>query len=119
NNRDGIFRFRTDAPFNPNDSSTYPYQYEVNRIDPFQDLPNNLFSVFAQDTWRFRTNLTFNLGVRYDLDTAFKGLPGVPADQNNVSPRLGVVWDPFHDGRTAVRGGYGLYIDQSFLNVQL
>jgi Carboxypeptidase regulatory-like domain/TonB dependent receptor-like, beta-barrel len=119
NNRDGIFRFRTDAPFNPSDPSTYPYQYEVNRIDPNQDLPNNLISFFVQDTWRFRRSLTFNLGVRYDLETAFKGLTGVPDDHNNVSPRLGVVWDPFTDGRTAIRGGYGLYIDQSFLNVQL
>jgi Carboxypeptidase regulatory-like domain/TonB dependent receptor len=119
NNRDGIFRFRTDAPFNPNDPSTFPFQWEGNRIDPFQDLPNDLYSFFVQDTWRFRPSLTFNAGVRYDLETAFERLTGVPDDRDNVSPRLGFVWDPFTDGRTAVRGGYGLYIDQSFLNVQL
>lgn len=119
NNRDGIFRFRTDAPFNPSDLSTYPYQYEVNLIDPNQGLPNNLYSFFVQDTWRVKPTLTFNLGVRYDRETAFNELTGVPDDSNNVSPRLGVVWDPFGDGRTAVRGGWGIYIDQSFLNVQL
>ena len=119
NNRDGIFRFRTDAPFNAADPSTYPYQWEGNRIDPFQDLPNDLYSLFVQDAWRARQNLTFNLGVRYDLETAFNKLTGVPDDRNNVSPRLGFVWDPTNDGHTAVRGGYGIYIDQSFLNVQL
>lgn len=119
NNRDGIFRFRTDAPFNASDPSTYPYQWEGNRIDPFQDLPNDLYSFFVQDTWRFRPHLTFNAGVRYDLETAFEKLTGVPDDRDNLSPRLGFVWDPFRDGRTAVRGGYGIYIDQSFLNVQL
>jgi hypothetical protein len=44
----------------------------------------------------------------------FPGDPGVgdgivPADKNNVSPRLGVVWDPAGDGRTAVRAGFGVF----------
>ena len=43
----------------------------------------------------------------------------MPDDSNNFQPRLGVVWDPFKDGKTAVRGGYGHYVDQSFLNIQL
>ena len=29
------------------------------------------------------------------------------------------VWDPFNDGKTAVRGGYSHYVDQSVLNIQL
>jgi len=36
-----------------------------------------------------------------------------------VQPRLGFVWAPTSDGRTAIRGGWGLYVDRSFLNVQL
>ncbi len=118
-NRDGNFTFATDAPFNPADLSTYPTQYVVAILDPNEALPNDLFSFFAQDQWRYRTNLTFNLGVRYDRKRGFHKITGVPDDGNNFQPRLGFVWDPWNDGRTAVRGGYGDYVDQSFLNIQL
>jgi hypothetical protein len=118
-NRDGNFTFTTDAPFDPNNLATYPTQYVVATVDPTVDLPNDLFSFFVQDQWQLRTNLTLNLGFRYDRETGFSKIIDVPDDNNNVQPRLGVVWDPFKDGRTAVRGGYGHYVDQSFLNIQL
>ena len=118
-NRDGNFTFATDAPFNPADLATYPTQYVVAILNPELDLPNDLFSFFAQDQWHYRTNLTFNLGLRYDRERGFRKITGVPDDGNNFQPRLGVVWDPWNDGRTAIRGGYGHYVDQSFLNIQL
>jgi hypothetical protein len=118
-NRDGNFQFRTDAPFNPNDPSTYPFQYTVAIIDPDQDLPNDLFSFFMQDSWRARQGLTFNVGLRYDRERGFHKITGVPDDGDNFQPRLGFVWDPYGTGRTAIRGGYGHYVDQSFLNIQL
>ena len=118
-NRDGNFTFTTDAPFNAADLSTYPTQYVVATLDPTVDLPNDLYSVFAQDQWRLRTNLTLNLGLRYDRESGFSKITDVPDDRNNLQPRLGIVWDPFNDGKTAVRAGYGHYVDQSFLNIQL
>lgn len=118
-NRDGNFTFTTDRPFDPNDLATYPTQYVVANVNPNVDLPNDLYSFFLQDQWRYRTNLTFNLGLRYDRETGFSKITDVPDDKNNFQPRLGVVWDPFNDGRTAIRAGYGHYVDQSFLNIQL
>jgi len=46
----------------------------------------------------------------------FPGDPGVPdktveADLNNFAPRLGLAWDVNGDGRTVVRGGYGMYFN--------
>jgi hypothetical protein len=116
---DGSFTFATDRPFDPADLSTYPTQYTVEHFDPYFDLPNELYSVFAQDNWRTRGGLTLNLGLRYDVETSYRKINGVPDDTNNLQPRLGFVWVPFHDARTVIRGGYGLYVDRSFLNVQL
>ncbi|MDR3723396.1 MAG: TonB-dependent receptor [Terracidiphilus sp.] len=78
----------------------------------------NDYSVFAQDDWKIRSNLSLNFGLRYEIEvlpdpqvpnanlaqTAIK-----PGDKNNIGPRIGFSWDPFRKGKTAVRGGYGLY----------
>lgn len=99
-----------------------------------------LFAGYFQDDWRVTQRLTLNLGVRYDVDLgfvdadhaaenrAFRALRiiGHPAarktvedDKNNLSPRVGFAWDLRGDSRSVLRGGYGMYYDQSFLNVPL
>ena len=77
-----------------------------------------------QDDWRIRPNLTLNLGLRWerlygpaneDLNVADfpVALPYVDVskrgDLNNIGPRTGFAWDVHGNGRTVVRGGYGLY----------
>src|SRR5687768_11064233 len=118
-NGDGTFQFTTDRPFDPNDLSTYPTQFTQSISDPNVNLDDNIYAFFFQDTWRVRTDLTLSMGIRYDRENAFSKITGVPDDTNNFAPRLGAIWDPFKDGRTAIRGGYGLYIDQVFLNPPL
>ena len=89
-----------------------------------------LFGFYAQDDWRITPRLTVNGGLRYEFTTlpADKygrdvALPDLSAPKEtvgplyenptytNLSPRVGVAWDVFGDGRTAVRGGYGLYFN--------
>ena len=98
--------------------------------EPFDNLP---FGFFAQDSWRITRNLTLNYGLRYDVEisplfapatsvnaAAEKALgvtEGIPRDYNNVSPRFGFAWDPKGDGKTVVRGGYGIFYDHPLLAI--
>jgi hypothetical protein len=71
-----------------------------------QTNPNVGF--YVQDEWKATPNLTFNLGLRYDLQY----LRTITTDTNNVSPRAGFAWTPFRSRKTVIRGGYGLYYDR-------
>ena len=64
--------------------------------------------MYAQDEWKLASNLTLNLGVRYDLQF----LETIDTDANNVSPRVGLAWSPFDSRRTLVRGSAGLFYDR-------
>lgn len=111
----------------PNRFVGVPAGAELERV-----RPNTLIGFYAQDDVRATDRLTLNLGLRYEfytlpreargLDTALLN-PATDADfttgelfaknpsLKNVAPRLGFAWDVTGDGRTAVRGGAGLYHD--------
>ena len=118
-NKDGTFTFRTDAPFNPDDRSTYPFQYTQTIGDWYDHRQNEIYSAFVQDSWRAANRLTVNAGLRYDTETIFAKARAVEVDQdlNNVAPRVGATWTATEDGRTVVRGGFGVYYDQGFNNI--
>jgi hypothetical protein len=76
----------------------------------FQSNPN--YAAFLQDEWRVKPSFTLSLGLRYEVEL----LPeGIQRDSNNLAPRFGFAWSPGSDGRTAIRGNYGIFYDRVLL----
>lgn len=92
-------------------------------------MRQKLFGGYIQDDWRIRPTLTLNLGLRYEMTTVPTEIQnhlanlasltaptitlGSPLFSNpttrNFEPRFGFAWDPFRNGKTAVRGAIGQF----------
>jgi hypothetical protein len=101
-------------------------------IDPIRDYKQWLFGFFVQDDLRVRSNLSLNLGLRYEFITTPTEVNGKLSNLRNVldptltvgepwhsnpslkniAPRIGVAWDPTGTATTSVRGGFGLFYDE-------
>ena len=122
----GSFTFGSLATFTAGTPSTFTQGFG----NPAMKLPNTLVAVYAQDTFKPADTVTLVYGLRYDYDRQPSGITrdpnnpveaplqtGINSDGNNLAPRLGVTWDPLGDGRTVIRGGYGMFYDKIFLLV--
>jgi Carboxypeptidase regulatory-like domain len=68
-------------------------------------VDDTLASLFVQDDYRMRRDLTVNLGLRYQLQT-------FTDSTRDFAPRLGFAYDLLGGNRTVIRGGFGIYYSQ-------
>ncbi len=101
--------------------------------NPKDSFSNKPLGLYWQDSWRVRSNVTLNLGARYDVEfpptfapPTGLGLPGygalgiqkgIQTDKNNIQPRIGIAWNPKGDGKTVVRASYGIFYDHPLLGL--
>lgn len=119
------------SPSNPNAFAAPGTRWIYNAEYPEYDF-------YFQDTWRARSNLTLDLGLRWEVKLSPNSVglpvltpqipftPGAPPsnalrweegdlfsnDYDNFSPSVGFAWDPFKDGKTSVRANYRLSQDR-------
>jgi hypothetical protein len=96
---------------------------------------SNAWDAYISDDYRFKTGLTLTLGMRWEYNSPISEKYGrlvnldiggnfasakpviagtfIQPDKNNLAPRIGFAWRPFAASSVVVRGGYGVYFDNS------
>ena len=133
-----MWTFPKDAPYNPNDKSTWPTQY-TQSLPQYADIPVKNYAWYVQDDWEPSSHLTVNYGIRWDMQQGafnesvpallqaigdklgpqFAQYPlpipfintAVRGDHNNFGPRVGIAWAPGATAATNIHAGYGLFYD--------
>lgn len=130
----GTFVFPTIASFIAGNATSF----SITLGDRAASISQGALSFFAQHSVQWNSNLMFELGFRYEwnmspterydrfivFDPTSVSLLRVGADLNqpyktnaqNLEPRVGFAWDPFRDGRTSLRAGYAIQVEQPVAN---
>jgi Carboxypeptidase regulatory-like domain len=113
--------------------------FTVTLGDVSSAIAQGALGMFVQDNYKVRSNLTLELGFRYDwlmspterfdrfvdyvpttnsLVQVNHGIaPVYHTNSKNFQPRIGFSWDPFKDGKTSIRGAYAILADQPVTNL--
>lgn len=132
----GTIKFASTSAFDANQVSTA----SLNGNLPVNGLRKTQYYGYVQDEIKAASNLTFNLGARYSFFNIFhevlgranpfdfatcgpQGFCGIGAsfgqpNYGGIDPRLAFAWSPDKNGRTVLRGGYGLYHEDGQLDDQ-
>jgi hypothetical protein len=96
---------------------------------------NDRIQFYGGDSWKITPNFTLNYGLAYRWDSNLwnhdlsrpaiiaplfeNGTAPAARDNNNWAPRVGFAWDVRGNSKTIIRGGFGVYYDNTIDNLRL
>lgn len=130
----GTFNFANVPAFMQGNANAF----SISLGNPPLYISQDAVDIFVTDNFKYRSNLTLDLGIRYSLNLAPTERSdrlvlfdpervalvqvGVHVDKvyetnaNNFQPRVGLAWDPFKDGKTSLRAGYAISTAEPMVN---
>jgi outer membrane receptor protein involved in Fe transport len=129
---DGFFRYGTGVySFNEwegeeegflDGGTPYSFTQSFSDYNGEVKFDNNYYAIYAQDEWRVKPNFTLTYGLRYEYqehdqpqetNPLYPETGQIPQDKNNIAPRVGFAWDINGDGKSVLRGGVGMFYDNT------
>ena len=119
---------------NGSDQTTNSALCSVNSNGLVVDTSDRNLGAFVQDSWQIRPNITLDLGLRWEQQTAYfaqflqgtvdpaSGLtiPDQAMQLNNLwAPRIGVIWDPTDEGRSKIFGHWGRFYESIPMDINV
>ena len=123
----GVFNFTSLANFLTDQPAAFSAAL-TQKVSPY-NIRQTIVGTYFEDDAHLASNFTANFGLRYEIATVPTEVNGRLTNLRNITdptphlgspyfynptyrnfePRIGFSWAPFHSGRTAVRGAFGVY----------
>lgn len=99
----GTFNFASFHQFSSGRLSRYRQNFGTDSV-----VGNSYVGIYGMNDMRLADNINLSFGLRYESEGAVR-------DRDNFGPRVGIAWDPMSNGRSVIRGGFGIFYNRVLL----